>query len=214
MTGSALIFDLDGTLVDTLEDLAETGNTILREFGFPTHPVDAYRYFVGNGALALIENILPAQGKHRAADGLKRFQTLYMNNWQQHAAPFTGVVELVETLVRRQFPLAVLSNKPHDFTTLFVDHFFPQQPFRLVYGHREGGPRKPDPTMALRILEELGCDAAASWFIGDTSVDMQTGTAAKMKTVGVTWGFRDRRELVESGADSVIDSPSQLLELL
>jgi phosphoglycolate phosphatase len=208
----AVIFDLDGTLVDTLVDLAETCNAILAEFGFLPHPVDAYRYFVGNGLRRMIEQILPEGEEDKVEQGLALFQTLYAKNWQKNAEPYAGIHEALQSLSSRGLQLAVLSNKPHDFTCMFVDYYFPEKPFRLVYGQQPGGPRKPDPSMAIRILEELKCDAEHSVFVGDTAMDILTGVRAGMKTIGVKWGFREEKELRDSGASVIIEHPSQLLE--
>ncbi|MBM9520093.1 HAD family hydrolase [Desulforhopalus vacuolatus] len=212
MKNQAVIFDLDGTLVDTLVDLAETCNAILADFGFLPHPVDDYRYFVGNGLRRMIEQILPEGEEGKVEQGLVLFQTLYAKNWQKNAVPYAGIHEALQGLSRRGLQLAVLSNKPHDFTCMFVDHYFPEKPFRLVYGQQPGGPRKPDPAMAIRILEELKCDAENSVFVGDTAMDILTGVRAGMKTIGVKWGFREEKELRDSGASVIIQQPSQLLE--
>jgi len=212
----ALIFDLDGTLLDTLDDLADAMNHALAAEGLATHPTDAYRGFVGDGIRALTERVLPAS--HRTPETLRRLMTAmrqeYARTWARRTRPYPGVPALLDGLTARSVRLAVLSNKPDDFTRDMVAHFLGRWPFADVRGVYEGGARKPDPAQARLILAGLGAPAERAWFVGDTAVDVQTGRALGSRPVGVAWGFRGPRELWDAGADVVIASPEELLTLI
>jgi phosphoglycolate phosphatase len=207
----AIVFDLDGTLVDSLEDLAVAMNDVLREAGQPEHPIEAYRHFIGWGAADLVRRAAP-NADHAAL--LSSFGRRYHGEAHGHASrPYAGIPELLRTLVARKIPIAVLSNKPHAATVAVVARFFPEIPFVAVVGAREGSPHKPDPTTALEIAETLGVPASACAFVGDTEVDMQTAKNARMKPIGVAWGFR-AETLTNAGAERVVASPSELLDVV
>ena len=213
MVYTSIIFDLDGTLLDTLEGLAGTCNAVLARYGFPLHVSESYRYFVGDGLTTLMERITPAGTDRQTRDeccGL--FTELYAKNWKNSCTLYHGVPEMLEALRKHPFRLAVLSNKPHAFATLIVEDFFPGTLFSLVYGQREGRARKPDPAVALEIAATLGSNPVETVFVGDSGVDIQTGKAAGMLTIGVAWGFRGREELLESQADIIINTPMELLQ--
>lgn len=213
MAYSSIIFDLDGTLLDTLADIAETANAVLACHGFPGHPPEAYRHFVGDGMDRLIERITPeGVAGHVHEECCRLFLKLYRENWQKTCCPYPGIVEMLTALEKQRTRMAVLSNKTHAFTTLFVDRFLPGQYFSCVYGHREGFAKKPDPTVAFEIAGKLRVDPANMLFVGDTGVDIKTGKAAGMTTVGVTWGFRGIQELQANNADLIINSPMELLQ--
>jgi phosphoglycolate phosphatase len=213
MSYSSIIFDLDGTLLDTLGDIAETANTVLAHYGFPVHPQEAYRHFVGDGTTRLIERITPeGVTEHIHRKCYRLFLKLYGENWKNSCRPYRGIVEMLTALNKQGIRMAVLSNKPHAFTTLFVDEFLPGQNFSFVYGQREGFAKKPDPTVALEIAEKMRSHPRNMLFVGDTKVDIRTGKAAGMTTVGVSWGFRGIRELQENNADIIINSPMELLQ--
>lgn len=213
MAYSSIIFDLDGTLLDTLTGLAVTCNTVLEKHGFPCHIQDKYRYFVGDGLATLVKRITPEGTEEDILEGcMGLFTTLYARTWQSTCAPYPGVREMLEALRRRSIRLAVLSNKPHAFTTVFVDKFFPEGLFSLVYGQRDGYAKKPDPGTALEIAAQLGSAPRETVFVGDSGVDIRTGKAAGMFTVGVAWGFRGREELEEHNADIIITTPMELLD--
>jgi len=212
MKCKGLIFDLDGTLLDTLKDLADAANMSLEYFGFPLHPVDAYRYFVGEGLRTLAQRILPvAVGDTEIEQFMEKFTEIYKGNWDATSAPYPGVSAMVNVLSDAGLQLAVLSNKPHVFTTICVETFFPGNPFRYVYGSRDGVPRKPDPTAAIEIAKKMGLSIEEILYVGDTATDMQTGNNAGMKTIGVEWGFRDRKELEKNNAWQIIASPDEVL---
>jgi phosphoglycolate phosphatase len=205
----AFVFDLDGTLVDSLEDLANAMNEVLREAGQPEHPIEAYRHFIGWGAADLVRRAAP-NADHAAL--LASFGRRYHGEAQGHASrPYEGIPELLRTLVARKIPIAVLSNKPHAATVAVVARFFPEIPFVAVVGAREGSPHKPDPTTALEIAETLGVPAAGCAFVGDTEVDMLTAKNARMKPIGVAWGFR-AESLTGAGAERVVTRPEELLD--
>ena len=212
----AILFDLDGTLLNTLEDLANAANDALNAFGLPTHPRDAYRYFVGEGAKNLMKNALPPA--HRTEEmiqqSLARFRDNYERMWDKNTRPYDGVPEMLTELQSRRIACAVLSNKPDDFTRKCVEQLLPAWQFACVFGQREGVPRKPDPVAALDIARTFGCDPAEILYLGDSGTDMKTAVAAGMFPVGALWGFREREELLANGAKALIAHPAELLDLL
>lgn len=212
----AIVFDLDGTLLDSLADLADTMNAVLQTNGYAMHPQEAYRHFVGTGMEALVRRTLPehARTPDEIAARLEDTRQEYARRWADSTRPYAGVPQMLDALQDRDLPMAVLSNKPDDFTSLTVERLLSDWSFAQVRGQRPDTPTKPDPAGAYAIAEALSVDPARVLYVGDTSTDMQTGRAAGMVTIGVTWGFRDRPELEEHGAHTVIDEPSQLLTLL
>lgn len=218
MSGRAVIFDLDGTLLDTLRDLADSGNAVLEARGFPAHPVDAYRTFVGSGMANLARDIFPDE--HRPStreeiDGvLEEYRSAYARNWRNTTTPYPGIPELLDSLAAADIPIGVLSNKAHDFTVRCIDAFLPSWTWSVVLGAREGVPRKPDPAGAREAAETLGVDPRECCFIGDSDVDMRTAVNAGMRAVGVAWGFRSVAELREAGAEEILEAPRDLLELI
>lgn len=211
----AAIFDLDGTLIDSLADIGEAMNRTLAAQGFGTHPLDAYRYFVGDGVHQLIRNALPKQHHDDATVErcLKAYRADYTVNWKNRTRAYDGIPELLKRLVGASVPIGVLSNKPDGVTRTCVEHFFPDIPFIAVAGQREDVPRKPDPTAALRIAESMNIEPAECVFVGDTATDMKTATAARMFPAGVTWGFRPESELLNHGARLIAHHPEALAGL-
>jgi phosphoglycolate phosphatase len=212
----AILFDLDGTLLDTLEDLAHAGNRTLEHFGFPTHAVKRYRYLIGEGVEVLFLKALPP--KHRGRDVVarcvERFREIYAQTWNVHTKPYEGIPELLDALAARRLKTAVLSNKPDEFTKRCVDEYFGQGRFQAVLGQREGVVRKPDPAGALEIAQRLGVPPECFVYLGDTAVDMQTARSAGMVPVGALWGFRPLEELREGGARAVVRQPMELIGVL
>jgi phosphoglycolate phosphatase len=210
----AVLFDLDGTLANTLADLANATNWALAQLGCPTHPVESYRYKVGDGARELCARALTANRQNLVDEVLP----LMRQHYNQHSFDLTtlydGIPELIAALAKRRYQLAVLSNKPDDFTKRMIAHYFKPSPFAVVRGQLPNVPLKPDPTAALRIAQELGVPPAHWLYLGDTNTDMRTARAAGMYPVGVLWGFRDRDELIESGAKHIIAKPEEVLKLL
>jgi len=212
----AVLFDLDGTLLDTLEDLADSMNVVLARRGHPEHPVDEYRFFVGQGISEMCRVTLPETQRDEAtvAAAVEEMRTEYGRRWADKTGPYPGVPELLERLVAHEVPLAVFSNKPHDFTVMTVERFLAEVPFRQVLGVGDDVPGKPDPTAPLRIADELGVQPAEVCYLGDTANDMRTAVAAGMFPVGARWGFRPDEELLASGARWLLTRPEELLGIL
>jgi phosphoglycolate phosphatase len=209
----AAIFDLDGTLVDSLQDLADAANQVLTDYGYPIHSVDAYRYFVGDGLRTLIERVAPADLTEKEYDDcLRRFEKVYTLNWRRNSCPYPGIHAMLAGLKNAGLSLAVLSNKPHSFTLEFVDYFFPGGIFPIVFGQRPEVEKKPSPAGALEIAEMMAVAPSKCLYIGDTAVDMQTGKSAGMFTVGVLWGFREKQELLDHRADKIVQHPMEIVE--
>lgn len=216
MTYQAVIFDLDGTLLDTLDDLAASANRALRAHGHPPHPHDAYRWFIGDGSAVLIERALPAEKRtpDMIAVCLQALLSDYNRNWHSATRPYEGIPELLAELGRRNRPMAVVTNKPHRFTGSMVDHYFETVAFRAVLGQRDGIPKKPDPGQALTAAAAMAVSPSECLFLGDSAVDMETANRAGMLAVGAGWGFRPTRELIDAGAAHVLKHPLALLPLL
>ncbi len=213
----AVLFDLDGTLLNTLDDLANTANRVLADKGFPTHPLDAYRYFVGEGAAKLIVRALPPEKRHddRCIQAcIEAFYEDYDLNWNVSTHPYKGIPAMLDALSVRKIKLAVLSNKPDKFTQKCVGEFLSKWSFEAVFGLRENVPRKPDPIGALEVATLLDLPPSRFIYVGDTSIDMLTANAAGMFAVGVEWGFRPADELKAAGAKLIIGHPSAILNLL
>lgn len=212
----ACVFDLDGTLLNTLTTIAYYGNESLKAFGLPPISQERYRYLIGNGAKVLVERMLREVGADESLFEAvyEKYTAAYEQKPLYLTVPYEGIVELLRELKTSGILTAVLSNKPHAPTCSVVDALFAPQTFERCYGQREGVPIKPDPTALHGVLEELGVAAEECLYIGDTAVDMKTGRAAGVRTVGVLWGFRDREELVENGADILLEHPMQLLDFL
>lgn len=216
MTTDLAIFDLDGTLLNTIGDLAIACNAVLAKRGLPQHTYDQYCHFVGNGIMRLVERALPEELRTPSTVAAVRadFVQYYTEHIDTFTEPYAGIPELLSELSRRGVRLAVASNKFQAGTEKLIRLFFPDVVFVAVYGQREGVPLKPDPTVVREILLLTGDTPDRVLYIGDSGVDMQTAAAAGIRSAGVTWGFRDRAELEQSGAQHVVDHPGQLLELL
>lgn len=209
----AVLFDLDGTLTDTLTDISDAMNRALRRHGLPEWSREDYRYLVGNGARILAQRAVRERSDMTEAV-LADYQAWYGAHSLDATRPYEGIPQLLAALAARDIPLCVLSNKPDPDTNRVVRHFFPEIPFAVIRGQVPGVPVKPDPAGALAIAETLGIAPADFLYLGDTAVDMTCARAAGMVPVGALWGFRDRRELEESGARHIIASPAELAALL
>ncbi len=209
------MFDLDGTLADTLEAIAFCGNHAFTRLGEQPFDVAQYRFLAGQGLERLVSdglgNSAPA---YKIAEGMKLFREHYAEHGDRLTQPFAGIIEMLSELERRGLTMAVLSNKPHDNTLRCVGRVFSGQNFTRVVGHREGYPLKPDPTSAIEIADELNIPCDRWIYVGDTAADMQTAVNAGMFPVGVLWGFRDREELEAEGAKLIIEHPAELLQLV
>jgi len=212
----AVIFDLDGTLLDTLEDLGECTNAVLRALGHPEHPLDAYRWLVGEGMANLVRGALPEATRDAAtvARGLALLEQKYEAGWRRHTAPYPGITAALGELLALRVPMAVLSNKADGFTQEMVAHYFGAGAFVRVLGSRPPTPRKPDPAAALDVAAALGVPPGEIAFVGDTRVDMETAVNAGMRPVGVTWGFRPEAELRAHGAQAIVRSPAELVRAI
>lgn len=211
---AAALFDLDGTLVDSLADIAAAMNHTLAAHGLPTHPLEAYRRFVGEGVRRLVERALPRERLELAETILADYQRRYAEHLLVHTAPFPGIAQLLDALAARGLAVAVLSNKPDGATRRIVQALFSSWRLEPVHGERPHVPRKPDPTAALEIARVLGVEPGRCLFVGDSAIDMQTARNAGMMPVGVLWGLRDRDELTSSGARALLGHPLDLLRLL
>lgn len=216
MLKQAVIFDLDGTLLDTLDDLAESMNAVLAGRGLPVHPVWAYRYLVGDGMPTLVRRALPIghRGPEEAALALEEMRVEYDRRWDAQTRLYDGVGDMLDELTHMGLPLAVLSNKPDDFTHLTVERLLARWSFAAVQGLRDDVPRKPDPAGALGMAAGGGWEPERCLYVGDSSTDMVTARRAGMVAAGVTWGFRDREELWASGAQAVVETPAQVMDLV
>jgi len=211
-----VIFDLDGTLLDTLSDLAHCANFALKQNGFTAHPIEAYKYFVGNGVLKLFERALPENEK--TPENIERLRAVFFPYYELHNAdyttPYPGIPELLETLREKGVQLAVASNKYHKATEELILKYFPEIAFAAVFGQREGLPVKPHPAVVFEILDKVGVSAEETLYVGDSGVDMETAANSGVASVGVTWGFRPRSELEAAGACYIAETSLGVLELV
>ena len=212
----AVLFDLDGTLLETLTDLAEAMNTSLVHFGFKSHTVDAFKYFVGESVAVEAKRALPesARDPETVEKVAEYSQQIYADCWYKNTCPYPGIPELLTELQKRGLKLAVLSNKIDEFTKTMVKTLLPQWCFEMVQGALSDVPLKPHPDLALRIVKHLQIPPEKFIYVGDSNIDMLTAVAAGMFPVGCLWGYRTADELLAAGAKILIKSPSELLEIL
>lgn len=211
-----VIFDLDGTLLNTIEDLGNATNHALRENGYPTHNLSSYPMFVGNGVSKLIERALPEDA--RSSSNVMRLRNDFMRYYDKHlydaTIPYTGIPELIGELKARGIDMAVASNKYQAAVTRLIGHFFPDTEWVSICGQVEGVPVKPDPSVIFGILAERPTPKSDVLYVGDSGVDMETARRACVLSVGVTWGFRPEKELRETYADHIVSDPDDILDLL
>ena len=211
----AVIFDLDGTLVDTIEDISAAVNAALQKFGFPKRESGEMHLMVGNGMRNLIGKAVPAGTDQAVVDACTAEATkAYAEKPAVFTRPYPGVDQLLALLRERNIPSAIISNKPHLLTTLVVDAVFPGHDFRVVQGEKQGVPRKPNPTAPLAIAAALGAAPEEVLYIGDSDVDMHTANAAGFRSLGAAWGFRGREELAAAGAQAIAESPEDALHFI
>ncbi|HNZ06378.1 MAG: HAD family hydrolase [Candidatus Cloacimonetes bacterium] len=219
----AIIFDLDGTLLDSLRDIAESMNQALAESGLPEHPVEDYRGFVGNGLTELTSSVSPEdkRGEKEVYALAEKFWYKYDESWFLHTKPYPGILYLVQLCVARKIKVAILSNKVHYFTKKMIRHYFRgvminhgKNPFGIYSGEQPDMPLKPDPTRALELADRLKVKPENIALLGDCPVDVQTAKNAGMISIGAAWGFCSRKELEEAGADLVFDQPTDLSKYL
>ena len=205
-----VIFDMDGTLLNTLEDLAGAGNHVCELHGWPTFTVDAYRYKVGNGMLKLVERFMPAMFGRTYHE----FCAYYAQHKEDHTHVYPGINSMLERIKQAGVRTAVLTNKDHDAALPLAEKYFGAKAFDLVQGRIDAFPPKPEAPITLHVMEQLGACAQETLYVGDSNVDVQTGHNAGIKVAGVTWGFRGREELEQAGADYVVDSAEELENLI
>jgi phosphoglycolate phosphatase len=212
----AIIFDLDGTLLDTLEDISISANFALISLGFQAQEREKYRYFVGEGVFKLFENIFASdpQDKETIQKAVTLFEGHYAKQFNQNTKLYDGISKMLSFLQKRGFKMAILSNKPDSFTKLCAIKYLREWKFDVVYGAREGVPRKPHPKGALDIVELLHVKPEECYYLGDTMIDMQTANSAGMIALGALWGFREEAELREYGAKHLMKIPSEVIKLL
>lgn len=210
------IFDLDGTLLDTIADLAAATNFALAHYGLPTHKEEEYKFFVGNGINKMFERALPEDKRNE--EYITKLRSQFVPYYDVHnsdlSRPYPGMVELLKELQRNNIAIGVASNKYQEAAVKLVLQFFPGIDFALILGQREGVPSKPDPTIAYEIIEHTGIAKEDTVYIGDSCVDMQTGKNAGITTVGVSWGFRPKTELESYNPDFIADDADELRKYL
>lgn len=211
-----VIFDLDGTLVNSLEDIADSMNSVLQRYGFPFHNLQEYKHFIGKGMRNLVREALPP--KYREEELIDSCYNLmmeeYRNNCINKTKPYQGIVELLDELAKRKIRLAVLSNKADELTKKVVMALLPNWNFEVIIGYSADIPRKPNPLGALIISRKLGIDPQHIIYIGDTDVDMQTANSAGAYAVGALWGFRTKEELKSNGAKYLLNDPLELIQMI
>ena len=196
-----ILFDLDGTLLNTIDDLADAANWVCTQHGWPTFPVETYKHFVGNGIPKLVERFSPENARYDA-------------HKEDKTAPYPGILELLAALKAEGFQTAVFSNKADAFCGKIIEHYFGPDSFSLVRGSRPGVPTKPDPAGVYSLMADLGADPQSTLFVGDSDVDILTGHNAGLPALGVLWGFRGEAELTAAGADALAAKPEDILTYL
>lgn len=210
-----VIFDLDGTLLNTIADLGAAANHALVQCGFPTHPISAYPRFVGSGIARLLERVLPesARTPERAVTMRRYFTEYYNTHMADQTVPYAGIPELLADLTARGIKVAVASNKYQSAVEELIRHYFPQITFAAVEGQKEGVPVKPDPSIVFEILGKVPTPKTDVLYVGDSGIDMETARRACVESAGVTWGFRPVAELRAAYADHIVETPESLLRL-
>jgi phosphoglycolate phosphatase len=216
MMFQAVLFDLDGTLLNTLTDLADAMNASLAHFGYPPHPVDAYKYFIGDAVETEAKRALPESAHEpqiikKVAD---LSEQIYDKCWHKNTKPYPGIPELLSNLAKRGLLLTVLSNKPDYFTKIMVAKLLPDYRFEIVRGALPDVSIKPDPAAALQIANQLKIPPEQFLYLGDTNTDMKTAVAAGMFPLGCLWGYRTADELLEAGAKAFVQTPTEVLAFL
>ena len=210
----AVVFDLDGTLLDTLEDIAISCNYVLEHYGQTSRKVEEYRLLVGQGAVQLLHDLLPALSQKEQEEAMMLFEKHYAKQFDKNTQIYENISKVLTFFQAREVKMAILSNKPNSFTKKCVMKYLRDWKFDAVYGIRDGIPRKPNEAGVVEILKELNVEAQEAIFIGDTSIDMMTAKNAKMDSIGVLWGFRDEDELVRHGATYIAKHPIDIIKIV
>ncbi len=215
MRFKAAIFDLDGTLLNTIDDLADSMNSVLEKLGCAVHTVEAYKYFVGDGMENLARRSLPEdrRGEKNIKKCVEMMMEEYGLHWADKTRPYDGICDMLSDLSLLGVKLSVFSNKPDGFTKIMVKKFFPEIQFEQVLGASERFARKPDPSGALDIARKMGFLPEEILYAGDTATDMLTAAGAGMYAAGVLWGFREKDELLKAGASVIIEKPEEILRI-
>ena len=212
MKKKAIIFDLDGTLLNTIDDIADAVNNALKFYGFPLHTVEEYKELIGEGIYLLAKKALPVEVDEAFIDAfVEKIQNEYHIVWSNKTCLYAGIASLLTELNRKNIPLAIFSNKPHEFTILNVLHYLSKWKFVKVYGASQDNPTKPNPKISLKIANSFNVKPNEIIHIGDTHIDIQTALNADMLPLGVSWGFRKPNELIQAGAVEVLSQPKELL---
>ena len=215
MKNKAIIFDLDGTLIDSLEDIAVCMNQVLEELNLPTYKIDDYKYFVGGGISILVENALDKNTNEEIKELVtEKFKIVYDQKLHAKTLPYDGIYDLLDELKKLDFKIGILSNKPHEFTIQYASNLFSKYEMKEIHGQKSHIAKKPDPIAAIQIAQSFDVPCEEVYFVGDTMVDMQTAVNAKMIGIGVLWGFRDEEELMSNGATFVVNHPLDILEIV
>ncbi|EPR10832.1 HAD family hydrolase [Ruminiclostridium papyrosolvens] len=215
MNYKAILFDLDGTLINSLEDLADSANEALKKHGFKLHPADSYKKFVGNGVRNLIKNASPHGTDDSVVDKiLEDYRIIYNKNYVNKTRAYDGIHEMLDNLKKAGIKMGVCSNKPHIPTNEIVKKLLGCGYFDVVFGEREGIPRKPDPASLIEAAERLGVAPSQTIYVGDSGGDMESANRAEMLAAGVLWGFREQEELITCGGKILLASPSELVDFI
>ena len=215
MEKKAIIFDLDGTLVNTIEDLADCVNHVLKKHGYPTHEISKFKAFIGSGAKNMVAAALPEMIRKQnelLEPVLEEYKSYYALHYKDKSKPYQGIQEMLEAFSEKNIPLAVCSNKQQSATGIMIREMFPEDTFCCIYGERKGVQRKPDPAGPLEIAEKMQIQPENIIFAGDSDADILTAVNAGMIPVGVAWGFREVSELLENGAVFIAYEPRDLVD--
>ena len=213
MRFKAVLFDLDGTLLNTIDDLTDSMNAVLKRSGFPEHEAETFKYFVGDGMEDIVRRALPEEHRDSKAvdEGMEAYSREYQDRYARKTRPYDGIQALLDGLTFQGIKMAVLSNKPHDFTVKMVDQLLSDWTFEPVFGVRPSVPKKPDPSAALEAAGLLRVEPKDILFLGDSDADMMTAQSAGMYAVGALWGFRTAEEILAGGARVLVKSPADIL---
>lgn len=212
----AIVFDLDGTLIDSLYDLGNSVNKALSSLGYPEHNISKYKNYIGDGTEVMVTKALPSDKRDQLniKKCLDKFNKIYESDFNINTRLYDGIPSLLDKLIENKIRLSILTNKPYKFTQKYVESHLKGWKFDVVIAHKEGLPRKPDPCGALKIINELKVESSKIIYLGDTGIDMITAVKAGMYPVGVLWGFREKEELLSNGAARLIKSPLELMNLI
>ena len=215
MNNKAIIFDLDGTLIDSLEDIAVCMNQVLEELNIPSHKIEDYKYFVGGGISIFVDNALDKKISQEMKEKVtNKFKIVYDQKLHEKTKPYDGIYDLLDELQKLDFKIGILSNKPHEFTIQYAKNLFSKYNMKEIHGQKAHIEKKPNPIAAIQIAKSFEVPCEEIYFVGDTMVDMQTAVNAKMIGIGVLWGFRDEKELMENGATFVVKHPLDILDIV